>query len=115
MNDDNKYIEIYNCLEEMKANHPNNISLLEFCQQCLTDDTLEYLPTEVSIRHGKVMFDYEEDNGNHLMVSFSEELASFETKGIEYYSFKKNSTVANSRMAWNDMCKLINQWHKETA
>lgn len=115
MNDDNKYVEIYNRLEEMKIDHPNNISLIEFCQQCLTDDKLEYLPNEVSIHRGKVMFDYEEDNGDHLMVAFNEELASFESKGIEYYSFKKNSMLSNSQVSWNDMLKLINEWHKETA
>lgn len=116
MNADDEYIKLFNQLESMKTVYEKDVSLLDFCQQCLSDSRLEYLPSEISVYHGKVMFNYEEGSVvNHLMITFDEELCTFESKGIDYYSLKSDSIISGTNLSWAEMCDLINEWHTSIA
>jgi hypothetical protein len=105
------YEFVYNQLESLKITSSNLVlPILEFCQECITDCSLKYLPNDIELRKYAVIFLYEEDNGDHLLISFNKQGLNFDDEAIECLSFKSDTITSYHDLSWNKALQLINSW-----
>jgi hypothetical protein len=110
-NADEAYEFLYSQLESLKEICSNRVlPILDFCQECITYSGLKYLPDEVELRSDTVIFSYEEDNGDHLLVSFTKQGFTFDDAVIECVSFKKDNLQSYHSLSWNNTLKFIDDW-----
>ena len=110
---DENHDYLYNHLESLKEVCHDNISnILDFCQECICDTRLKYLPDTVDIRSESVVFNYEETQ-NHLMISFKKFGMGFDDSSIDLFSFKneESETKTKNNLSWNEVIHLINEWY----
>jgi len=110
-NADESYEFLYSQLENLKGICTNRVlPILEFCQECITASYLKYLPNEVELKSDAVVFSYEEDNGDHLLVSFKKQGLNFDDPAVDCFSFKKDNLQSSCELSWNDTLKFVNNW-----
>lgn len=111
LNGDETYELLYTQLESLKERCSKGVTnILCFCQQCICDQTLRFLPDEVELRTDSVIFSYEEDNGDHLMISFKKEGYNFDDPSIDYFSFQNNHLKSINDLSWHQIVEFINKW-----
>lgn len=108
-----KYELLYTQLEKAKFVYDGKLTgIISFCQSCLSNDKLQFLPDEVETIDSRVVFSYEEDTNDHLMITFRTEPASEYSKCIDYFLFQNDHIISENGKSWLEIRKIINDFGK---
>lgn len=103
------YEDAYNRLESYR--NIKNYNIIDYCQDILSDIRLKKFP-DIDINHGdKITFNYNDYLGNELIIMIENDGSDYSDKVLSYYYIKNDDIKSKSKVNWNSVIKVINNFN----
>jgi len=113
------YESSFQALESIKNSFHEGeeiITIIEFCQDMLSDPRLNVYPSIEVSQHNAIIFNYENYENdflcNHLVIKINDYGFNFDDKVLSYFCIKGVETQSNARISWNEVVHIIRGWNK---